>query len=241
MGMDTVCYAVGIYAERQKSDDKRAERVDKLGALFSMAMLAATTCWVLFDVADRLLGDESREELNSDSSELPISVDSRIMIIFTSVNLVADGLIAFACWHFGIGKLLESPGENDEAPVRQSQVQVEGENVPANEKSGNMNLMGALAHLVADGIRGIAVLVVGILAITGTVDAAKADAYCSLFVCVFVLIAALSMLKAVVQKSTPEAYESIGDIAEPGATTSGNTANPSAANLPPAVIGKEGC
>merc|ERR1712113_90197 len=70
------------------------------------------------------------------------------------------------------------------------------------------NLCGALAHLAADGVRGVAVLICGILAVAGVVDAAKADAYCSLFVCVFVLFATASLLRVVIRKSAPVAYES---------------------------------
>mmetsp|Transcript_19271 Transcript_19271/g.62775 ORF Transcript_19271/g.62775 Transcript_19271/m.62775 type:complete len:127 (-) Transcript_19271:25-405(-) len=74
-----------------------------------------------------------------------------------------------------------------------------------------MNIFGAFAHLAADGVRGIAVLFAGILAVAGVVDAAKADAYCSLFVCLFVLAAAFTLLRTVLRKSTPTAYEEIED------------------------------
>merc|ERR1719266_1153712 len=75
-----------------------------------------------------------------------------------------------------------------------------------------MNLFSALAHLAADGVRGVAVLLAGILAVTGVVDAAKADAYCSLFVCVFVLLAAGSLLRVLIRSSAPQVYEEFEDL-----------------------------
>jgi len=147
-------------------------------------MLAATTAWVLFDVIERLLGEEREAaiQVNGMSQLHDIEVNSVIMIVFTAVNLAADLLVAFCAWNCGALELLEE------------------------EEASNMNLFGALAHLGADMVRGVAVLLAGILAEANVVEAAKADAYCSLFVCIFVLVATFSLLKTLLQKSNPLAY-----------------------------------
>lgn len=210
MGMDGVCYAVSIYAERRKADARDAERADRLGALFSTVMLAVTSCWVLFDVADRLLGDMGREEPGQGAPQPDgKEVKGSLMVVFTAVNLVGDALVALACWRFGAADLLEGIAEGSPAARTPGG---EAEEVARSSTSGagnNMNIFGALAHLAADGVRGIAVLVCGILAVAGLVDPAKADAYCSLFVCAFVLAAAVSLLRVLLRKVVPTAYEHV--------------------------------
>ncbi|CAL1141297.1 unnamed protein product, partial [Cladocopium goreaui] len=198
MAMDGASYAVSLYAEKRKSSAEDATRLDKRAAFFSAAMLAATTAWVLFDVIERLLGEEReaaievfvsrsflldlQQQVNGMSQLHDIEVNSDIMIIFTAVNLAADLMVAFCAWNCGASQVLEE------------------------EDTSNLNLFGALAHLGADMVRGLAVLLAGILAEANVVDAAKADAYCSLFVCIFVLMATASLLKTVLQKSNPLAY-----------------------------------
>ncbi|CAE8587162.1 unnamed protein product [Polarella glacialis] len=61
------------------------------------------------------------------------------------------------------------------------------------------------------------VLLCGILAQVGLVEAAKADAYCSLFVCVFVLSATASLLKTLIKRSNPLAYATIEEEGSAGA------------------------
>merc|ERR1712125_105906 len=107
------------------------------------------------------------------------------MVAFTAINLIADFGIIVACWKCGGGALL---GEGD-----------------------NMNFYGALAHLAADIVRGIAVLICGILAVVGVADPLKTDAYCSLFVCLFVLSATASLLRVLAQKVVPTAYEYVDE------------------------------
>lgn len=201
MAMDGVSYAVSIYAERRKlnatEDAIVAERADRLGALFNVVMLAATTCWVLFDVVDRLVGDDEQED--GDDTKEEVEVDGGVMVGFTVVNLVADAAVVLACWWFGVASVVSD----------------------ADEAGANMNLFGALAHLAADCVRGVAVLFCGILAIAGLVDATKADAYCSLFVCIFVLAAAVSLLRVVIRKSNPLAYDEVDEptVATPKPTS----------------------
>ncbi|CAJ1453531.1 unnamed protein product [Effrenium voratum] len=200
MAMDGVSYAVSLYAERQKSSAEDAKRLDRIAAFFSAAMLAATTAWVLFDVVERLVGEERESAVQVNGTQLDLEVNSVIMIVFTAVNLAADVCVVLCTWQSSKSKLLE-------------------------EEASNMNLFGALAHLGADMVRGLAVLLAGILAQVGrwagewcecfcfhqvgVVEASKAgtasalqprirslsrqaDAYCSLFVCIFVLLATAS-------------------------------------------------
>lgn len=183
MAMDGVSYAVSLYAEKRKSSAEDAMRLDRRAAFFSAVMLAATTAWVLFDVVERLLGEERESvlQVNGMSQLHDIEVNSDIMIVFTALNLVADVMVALCAWHCSASELV-------------------------GEEASNMNLFGALAHLGADMVRGLAVLLAGILAEAKVVEAAKADAYCSLFVCIFVLIATASLLKTLLQKSNPLAY-----------------------------------
>lgn len=221
MGMDSVCYAVGIFAERRKADRRLAARADRLGALFSTVMLAITTCWVLFDVVDRLIGSEGEEEGARAVGPDGIEVNADVMLIFTAINLVADACVAVACWRFGVGDLIEgvadaapaaSPAAGAELPARGRQATAES---PADHKGvENMNVFGAFAHLAADGVRGVAVMLAGILAVAGVVDATKADAYCSLFVCIFVLVAAVGLLRTVLQKTVPTAYDAMDEEEE---------------------------
>jgi len=192
MAMDGVSYCISLWVERRKAAAAVADRAkaDRLGAFISVVLLVATTCWMLFDVVDRLVGDEDdAENLASDESGSPATpvhveeeTSGELMIIFTVVNIVADGWIFFATMKGG--------GAADE---------------------DNMNLSGAFAHLAADFVRGVAVLLCGILAVTGLVQPSKADAYCSVFVCLFVLSAAASMLRTVVRKSNPVAYSQFAD------------------------------
>eukprot|EP00913_Durusdinium_trenchii_P033084 g30974.t1 len=168
MAMDGVSYAVSLYAEKRKSsaEDRGgsvdlaffsgectalaedAMRLDRRAAFFSAVMLAATTAWVLFDVVERLLGEE-RESVNGMSQLHDIEVNSDIMIVFTALNLVADVMVALCAWHCSASELV-------------------------GEEASNMNLFGALAHLGADMVRGLAVLLAGILAEAKVVEAAKA-------------------------------------------------------------------
>ena len=138
---------------------------------------------VLFDVVERLMGEERESVIQVDGmSRLDdIEVDSVIMIVFTALNLVADMVVAVCAWRCGASELL-------------------------GEEASNMNLFGALAHLGADMVRGLAVLLAGILAQAKVVEASKADAYCSLFVCIFVLMATASLLRTLLQQSNPLAY-----------------------------------
>ncbi|CAE7524039.1 egl-4 [Symbiodinium pilosum] len=183
MAMDGVSYAVSLYAERRKASAQDAKRLDRAAAFFSATMLAATTAWVLFDVVERLTGEERESALHSQlvngmDTLHDIEVNSDIMIGFTSLNLAADVAVVLCTWSCGASKLLED------------------------EEASNLNLFGALAHLGADVVRGLAVLLAGILAEVGLVQAAKADAYCSLFVCIFVLAATAS----------PPAREALQDL-----------------------------
>lgn len=72
-----------------------------------------------------------------------------------------------------------------------------------------------MVHLAADGVRGLAVIVAGIFAVVGVVEAATADTYCSLFVCVFVLVAACSLLQVVLRKTVPLAYQHFDEPSSP--------------------------
>ncbi|CAE7237815.1 unnamed protein product [Symbiodinium natans] len=143
MAMDGVSYAVSLYAEKKKASAQDAKRLDRAAAFFSAAMLAATTTWVLFDVIERLTGEqrESAIQVSGMGSQLhDIEVNSDIMVGFTSVNLAADVAVVLLTWSCGASQLLE-----------------DGE-------ASNLNLFGALAHLGADVVRGLAVLLAGILA-----------------------------------------------------------------------------
>lgn len=202
MGMDSICYAVAIYAETFKMDAKQAGRADRFGAMFSIVMLGLTSTWVVFDVIDRLAGDGS-------SDRPPLQVNSKMMIGFTLVNLVVDSLVAVATYKLGVA----APGghsadQDGEAAVTRRPSE------DAKDKGENMNLLGALAHLAADGVRGVAVLVAGSLALAGVVDPVLADAYCSLFVCLFVLAAVVSLLRMLLVKAVPVSYEQVEELAE---------------------------
>merc|ERR1712232_26279 len=177
------CYAVGLWVERQKGNaaaEANKAKADRLGALFSVLLLAVTTTWMLFDAVDRLLGDaDSVEEVDVHGTSRP-KVSGELMVAFTAINLVADFGIIVACWKCGGGALL---GEGE-----------------------NMNLYGALMHLAADIVRGVAVLICGILAVLGVADPLKADAYCSLFVCLFILSATATLVRMLLKRSNPSAY-----------------------------------
>lgn len=188
MAMDAISYAVGLYVEKRKCSGARDNiAADQIGAAVSIALLFLTTCWLLFDVVDRLF-------LDVDGSGDPTEdVSAELMVTFTAVNLVADGIVLLAVWRCGLGALLGGEG-------------------------GNMNFLSALAHLAADALRGVAVLLCGILAMTRVVNPLEADAYCSLFVCVFVLSATLSLSRALLKRITPTAYETFDaedNLAEP--------------------------
>eukprot|EP00933_Yihiella_yeosuensis_P045148 TRINITY_DN40472_c0_g1_i1.p1 TRINITY_DN40472_c0_g1~~TRINITY_DN40472_c0_g1_i1.p1 ORF type:complete len:323 (+),score=66.03 TRINITY_DN40472_c0_g1_i1:127-1095(+) len=186
MAMDGVSYAVSLYVERRKHTAEDSERMDRMSAMFSAVMLGAATIWMLYDSIDRLVVEYgASEELDgSTGEEEVIEVNSLIMIVFTAVNLAADILVAFCIRRCGASAVLAHADDTD----------------------ANMNLFGALAHLAADGVRGLAVLLCGILAQAGLVVASEADAYCTLFVCIFVLAATVSLLKKLLKKSIPSAY-----------------------------------
>lgn len=214
MGMDSVCYAVAIYAERHKVDAAQSKRVDRLGALFSTVMLACTTAWVLFDAVDRLVGDSSSEDPGV--PQLSVEVNGSLMIAFTVFNLAVDFMVVLVAWHLGAAMFLEGPGDSTGANKdRETNTDAN----PEDASSANLNIFGALAHLAADGVRGVAVLITGIIAVTGLVDAAKADAYCSLFVCLFVLAAAFSLLRVLLRHGTPVAYQDLQAEEQKGQAT----------------------
>lgn len=213
MAMDGVSYAVSLYAEKKKASAQDAKRLDRAAAFFSAAMLAATTVWVLFDVIERLTGQEreSALQVGSMGSQLhDIQVNSEIMIAFTSLNLAADFVVVLCTWSCGASKLME-------------------------EEASNLNLFGALAHLGADVVRGFAVLLAGILAEVGLVQASMADAYCSLFVCIFVLAATASLLKTLLRRSNPLAYAQMEGEGEAGTHPGQEPATE--ASLTPTVLG----
>ncbi|CAJ1343707.1 unnamed protein product [Effrenium voratum] len=99
--------------------------------------------WVLFDVVERLVGEERESAVQVNGTQLDLEVNSVIMIVFTAVNLAADVCVVLCTWQSSKSKLLE-------------------------EEASNMNLFGALAHLGADMVRGLAVLLAGILAQVGS-------------------------------------------------------------------------
>jgi len=252
MAVDGVCYAVGLYSESQKVDAHQAEIADRRGALFSSVMLAVTTCWVLIDVVDRLVGDDSNEAAGGGE---PAQVNTDIMIGFTAVNLIADVLVVLACWQFGALSILDGGSTSDKghgqalenSPGAQEANACDETNRswdPMAKADGNMNIFGAFAHLAADGVRGVAVLICGLLAASGAVDPITADAYCSLFVCVFVLAATVSLLRAVLHKSVSVAYE-VMDEQFDSATAGGSCTNRSAplgrTNSPEHRSGNESC
>lgn len=197
MAIDVVSYGVNLYVELRKvaagpGKDVTGDRsrIDRLGAGASAAMLAVTTCWLLFDAADRLLADPE------EPGAVP-EVNGSIIIAFTTVNLVADAGLGLVFWRCGATALLgRADGEGASPAAR------EGEG-----PGDDMNLCSALAHLAADAVRGVAVLTCGVLAVAGVVDAARADAVTSLFVCVFVLAATCSLFRVLIRRSVPTAYE----------------------------------
>lgn len=205
MAIDAVSYGVNLYVERQKvAAGPGAEvagdrsRIDRLGAGASAAMLAATNCWLLFVAADRLLADPE------EPGAVP-QVNGSIIIAFTAVNLVADAGLGLVFWRCGAAALLAGREDRERS--------CESESV--DQGGDDMNLCSALAHLAADAVRGLAVLTCGVLAVTGVVDATRADAITSLFVCVFVLAATCSLLQVLIRRSAPTAYEEFdADTAE---------------------------
>eukprot|EP00927_Polykrikos_kofoidii_P074952 TRINITY_DN71001_c0_g1_i1.p1 TRINITY_DN71001_c0_g1~~TRINITY_DN71001_c0_g1_i1.p1 ORF type:complete len:311 (-),score=46.45 TRINITY_DN71001_c0_g1_i1:90-1022(-) len=185
MAVDVVSYGVAFWTERTKdtiTDEARA-RKDRCGASVSVILLAVTTLFMLFDALDRLFspGDDGDDQ---DGGGGETKVDARVMVGFTAVNLLGDVGIIIWSVKFDPGVLRAENRQADE----------------------NMNFFGALAHLGADIVRGVAVCVCAILALFGLINPAKADAYCSLFVCVFVLAAAGHLLRVLVAKSVPAAY-----------------------------------
>eukprot|EP00930_Biecheleria_cincta_P069941 TRINITY_DN57612_c0_g1_i1.p1 TRINITY_DN57612_c0_g1~~TRINITY_DN57612_c0_g1_i1.p1 ORF type:complete len:362 (-),score=76.88 TRINITY_DN57612_c0_g1_i1:4-1089(-) len=217
MAMDGFSYAVSIYAEKRKATSQDSGKVDRMASIFSTVLLAATTAWVLFDSIDRLSADG--QEATDDSVVDEVEVNSLVMIVFTAVNLVADVGVALSTWAWGSAEAVGGDGD-----------------------SSNMNLFGAMAHLGADVVRGVAVLICGILAQAGVVDAAKADAYCSLFVCIFVLAATGSLMRTLLQKSNPLAYIHIdleAEAAGASAAASGARAKQEpSTELPATKLGK---
>lgn len=197
MAIDAVSYGVNLYVERQKAAAGPNEevagdrsRIDRFGAGASAVMLAATNCWLLFIAADRLLADP--EELGA----VP-EVNGSIIIAFTAVNLAADVGLGMVVWRCGAAALLAGQEKSKSSNASASD----------DVDSDDMNLCSALAHLAADAVRGFAVLACGIFAVTGVVDATRADAVTSLFVCVFVLAAACSLLRVLIRRTVPTAYE----------------------------------
>lgn len=197
MAIDVVSYGVNLYVERQKvaagPDTEAAadrSRIDRLGAGASAAMLAVTNCWLLFVAADRLLADPE------EPGAVP-EVNGMIIIVFTVVNLVADVGLGLVFWHCGAAALLSGQEDRKSSSV--------SENV--DQGGDDMNLFSALGHLAADAVRGLAVLTCGVLAVAGVVDATRADAVTSLFVCIFVLAATCSLLRVLIRQSSPIAYE----------------------------------
>lgn len=211
MGVDSMCYGVAIYAERQKASAGQAERADRLGALFSVIMLGATTVLVLFDAVDRLVGDADSEEPGAQPEDV-VEVNGSMMIGFQLFNLVADLIVVIIAWRCGAASLLGA------------QSGTEGD-----QNSDNMNILGAFAHMAADFVRGVAVMSCGILAVTGLVDAARADAYCSLFVCFFVLAATFSMLRMLFRRAIPMAYVEVDELKR--------QSEQAGAEVPPTTIG----
>jgi len=205
MAIDAVSYGLNLYVERRKAGGGPHEgvaggrsRIDRFGAGASAVMLAATNCWLLFVAADRLLADPE------EPGAVP-EVNGSIIIAFTAVNLAADAGLCVVVWRFGAAALVTGQEKSKSSSASASD-DSDGE---------DMNLCSALAHLAADAVRGFAVLACGIFAVTGVVDAARADAVTSLFVCVFVLAAACSLLRVLIRRSVPTAYEEFdADVAE---------------------------
>mmetsp|Transcript_54443 Transcript_54443/g.129746 ORF Transcript_54443/g.129746 Transcript_54443/m.129746 type:complete len:334 (+) Transcript_54443:97-1098(+) len=173
MFVDSISYVINLAIETGKSDEEGRSKLDSVGAAVSISLLAVTTIWMLLQSAQRLLPDDSEDD------DEDVSVNGLIMIIFTVVNLVADAFVILASWLCGAGDMLMG------------------------EEGGNMNLKSAFAHLGADVVRGIAVLVAGIVAVLGWADGATSDAWCSLFVCVFILFAAFGLLQTLLRRLSP--------------------------------------
>lgn len=183
MGMDGVSYGISLYVERRKAVIQDQARIDRHGAMFSAALLGATTCIISVDSIRRLL--PSKEDVDGGAGD-EIEVDSNMMFGFTTVNLVADVVIFLMSWYCGTLSVVTDGDEN-------------------------LNMVSAFAHLAADTVRGVAVLLCSTLAIVGVVDPVSADAYCSLFVCLFVFSATVQLVCRLVRAKPSTTFKAFDD------------------------------
>ena len=103
-----------------------------------------------------------------------MEVSGEAMFWFTMLNLVADLVLL---------KLFQQAVENPEQAL-----DPEAPNV-------NLNMSAALAHLLADLLRALAVLISGLLIWMGDWDSVKTDAWCSFFVSLFIILGTLQVGK----------------------------------------------
>jgi len=159
MIVDGLSYGLNLWAEKAKLGKSRRHQliIDIIVPLISTAFLVAITIYVLIDAIDRVK--------NPDESGAQVNVT--IMWAFATVNLVLDfGNIAMffmekdedGKWHLNC-KCCCSKADGEES------------------ESSNLNMLSALAHVAADTLRSIAVMVAGIYAeISAADDSEQADA-----------------------------------------------------------------
>ena len=183
MMLDSLTYAVNIYAECKKSPNEAASlRVELIATCFSIATLVAVTGFLMWDAASRL---------RSGNRGQGVQVD--IMLEFSMANLVID---VVACVVF-LSRITRERMEQAGRRVGIAEhVQMEQEF----EDSG-LNMCSAFVHLLADTLRTITVLTSSIVVEEiAEVSSFKADAVSSLVVSTIILAASLFLTFETIQQ-----------------------------------------
>lgn len=200
---DTISYIFNLISECSRSEDERSRmRRGLISSFMSIIVLCAITTWGLAD---------SIQILFVDSGAVPDTLEPYPVLIFGSLGIAVDllTLAAFKVWGFQID-------ENQTAET---------------ESSSFVNMCSAFAHVLADCIRSITSVILGIVVIYDkSVNGSVCDAIATLVVAATIIVGIVPLVVKWVR--TASDYFSLQNRRPRNSSTTGNNTPPSI-QLPP--------
>eukprot|EP00040_Diaphanoeca_grandis_P004536 m.29223 g.29223 ORF g.29223 m.29223 type:complete len:271 (-) comp16059_c0_seq1:114-926(-) len=186
MMVDGVSYGVNLWADKAKIDKSDSERlkIDLIAPAASITALLAVTVYVTV---------EAVTEINLSKDAEP-DVDATVMWSFASVNLVLDFL--------NLGLFLVKKTDAGKYYLSCSALRCfKPGNARDTTKETDLNMLSALAHVAADTLRSVAVLIAGIAADENYIDSSRADAIGGIIVSVAIVLSILPIVKEMITRS----------------------------------------
>lgn len=192
MLVDTLTYAGNLVTACARERPAAAAARDALAtSCASILVLYGITAWGLYDAIKDLVSEDLEDDL-----------EPGVVLAFGVFGFVLDLFAVFAFRRFGDddAALAEDEGRAEEeglalTPVRGAPADDDGgDGMAAARKSADeMNMCSALSHVLADGIRSLTSIVLGLVALYTHLNGSRADAYATLIVTSTVLFGSTAL------------------------------------------------